>query len=73
VIDDERGFLKIAQTSFTLYYQSLVPYVNRLRRKVFPNGERWMNPHVQLYDDMKHILRLVQNELKETNDWICLS
>jgi hypothetical protein len=68
VIDDERDFLKIAHTSFTLYYQSLIPYVNRLRRKVFPNGERWRSPNVQLYDDMKHILRLAQNELKETNN-----
>jgi hypothetical protein len=68
VIDDERDFLKIAHTSFTLYYQSLIPYVNRLRRKVFPNGERWRTPNVQLYGDMKHILRLAQNELKETNN-----
>ncbi|KAL1593051.1 hypothetical protein SLS59_009376 [Nothophoma quercina] len=67
VVDDERDFLKTAQTNFTPYYQPLLPYVNKLRRKVFPNGERWRSPNPQLYLDMKQILQVAQNELKETN------
>ncbi|KAK0715333.1 hypothetical protein B0H67DRAFT_634722 [Lasiosphaeris hirsuta] len=39
-IGDESIFLKIAEENFTSYYQPLIPLVNRLRRKVFPNGER---------------------------------
>ncbi|CAG5181461.1 uncharacterized protein ALTATR162_LOCUS9774 [Alternaria atra] len=66
VVDDERDFLKTAQTNFTPFYQPLLPYVNRLRRKVFPNGERWRSPNPQLYLDMKQILQVAQNELKET-------
>ncbi|KAI1680672.1 hypothetical protein KJE20_09523 [Pyrenophora tritici-repentis] len=66
VVDDERDFLKTAQTNFTPYYQPLLPYVNKLRRKVFPNGERWRSPNPQLYLDMKQILQVAQNELKET-------
>jgi hypothetical protein len=67
VVDDERDFLKTAQTNFTPYYQPLLPYVNKLRRKVFPNGERWRSPNPQLYLDMKQILQVAQNEMKETN------
>jgi len=43
----------------------LIPFVNRLRRKVFPNGGRWRNPNPQLYVDMKEILRAAQEELKK--------
>jgi serine/threonine protein kinase len=66
VVDDERDFLKTARTNFTPYYQSLIPCVNRLRRKVFPNGERWRDPSPQLYLDMKKILRAAQSELGES-------
>jgi hypothetical protein len=66
VVVDERDFLKTAQTNFTSYYQPLIPYVNRLRRKVFPNGERWRDPSPQLYLDMKKILRAAQSELGES-------
>ncbi|KAF1936442.1 hypothetical protein EJ02DRAFT_506533 [Clathrospora elynae] len=54
IVDDERDFLKTAQTNFTPYYQPLIPY-------------RWRAPNVQLYHDMKQILQVAQNELKETN------
>jgi hypothetical protein len=64
-VGDERDFLKIAQTSFTPYYRPLNPYVNRLRREVFPYGERWRNPNAQLYCDLKQILQVAQNELRE--------
>jgi hypothetical protein len=30
VVDDERDFLKTAQTNFTPYYQPLIPCVNKL-------------------------------------------
>ena len=66
VIDDERDFLKTARTNFTPYYQPLIPCVNRLRRKVFPNGERWRDPSLQLYLDIKKILRAAQSELGES-------
>jgi hypothetical protein len=38
VIDDEEDFPKKAENNFTTHYQPLIPWVNRLRRKVFPNG-----------------------------------
>lgn len=62
---DERDFLKAAEENFTPYLQPLIPYVNRLRRKVFPDGGRWRNPNPKLYLDMKEILRVAQYDLKE--------
>ena len=56
-IGDESIFLKIAEENFTLYYQPLIPLVNRLRRKVFPNGEKWKKPDPELYSSIREILR----------------
>ncbi|GKU22662.1 unnamed protein product, partial [Fusarium langsethiae] len=55
-IGDESIFLKIAEESFSTYYQPLILWVNRLRRKVFPNGERWKRSEMELYSSMKEIL-----------------
>ncbi|KAK3347077.1 hypothetical protein B0T25DRAFT_592995 [Lasiosphaeria hispida] len=56
-IGDESIFLKIAEENFTSYCQPLIPSVNRLRRKVFPNGERWKRLEPEIYSSMKEILR----------------
>ncbi|KAF1980438.1 hypothetical protein BU23DRAFT_444835 [Bimuria novae-zelandiae CBS 107.79] len=64
IVDDERDFLKIAEMNFTPYYQALIPCVNRLRRKVFPNGGRWRDPNPNLYFEMKEILRAARDDLK---------
>jgi hypothetical protein len=40
-MDDEGDFLKSAEENFTAYYQPLIPWVNRMRRVVFPCGARW--------------------------------
>jgi hypothetical protein len=64
LISDERDFLKTAEMKFTSYFKPLAPYVNRLRRRVFPDGGRWRDPNPKLYFDMKEILRAAQDELK---------
>jgi hypothetical protein len=56
VIADEEDFLKKAENNFTFHCQPLIPWVNRLRRKVFPNGGRWKRPEPELYSSMKKIL-----------------
>ncbi|CRK29157.1 hypothetical protein HYQ45_015072 [Verticillium longisporum] len=56
VIADEEDFLNKAEKNFSPYYQSLIPWVNRLRRKVFPNGRRWKRQEPELYPSMKKIL-----------------
>jgi len=65
VVGDERDFLKAVEATFTPYYQPLIPCVNRLRRKVFPDGRRWRVPNPKLYDEMKEILQTARNELNE--------
>lgn len=62
VIDDEEDFLQIVEEGFTAYYRPLIPWVNRLRRKVFPNGERWKRASLDLYHSMKEILREAQKD-----------
>ncbi|KAH8654677.1 hypothetical protein BGZ61DRAFT_467601, partial [Ilyonectria robusta] len=64
VISDEEDFLSSAEANFTPYYQPLIPWVNRLRRKIFPNGERWKKPEPGLYQSMKDILREAQKNVE---------
>ncbi|KAH7131159.1 hypothetical protein EDB81DRAFT_696442 [Dactylonectria macrodidyma] len=61
-IGDESIFLKIAEENFTSYYQALIPWVNRLRRKIFPNGERWKKLEPELYSSMKEIILEAQRD-----------
>jgi len=56
VIDDERDFIKTAKEYFTPYYNPFVPWVNRLRKVVFPNEKRWQNEDSGLYAQMREIL-----------------
>jgi len=56
-IGEESTFLKIMEGSFTSYYKPLIPWVDRLRRKIFPDGRRWKKQDPELYFSMKRILR----------------
>lgn len=64
-VGDERDFLKAVEENFTLYFRPLIPYVNRLRRKVFPGGGRWRDLNPQLYLEIKEILRAARDDLKQ--------
>ncbi|RYO76829.1 hypothetical protein DL766_010231 [Monosporascus sp. MC13-8B] len=68
MITDEGDFLKIMEKYFTSYFQTLSPWVNRLRRKVFPSGERWKKPSPELYYSMKEILREARKDPKVLAD-----
>jgi hypothetical protein len=39
-VSDEQDFVSEAAKSFMQYYQPMVPWVNGLRKVVFPNGRR---------------------------------
>ncbi|KAK5998601.1 hypothetical protein PT974_00982 [Cladobotryum mycophilum] len=66
-ISDEGDFIKTAEESFTLCYQPLIPWVNRLRKVVFPNGRRWEKENPELYMRMKEVLREAQQDPKLAN------
>ncbi|GAB0139235.1 hypothetical protein EsDP_00007448 [Epichloe bromicola] len=61
-IDDEADFIQATKDNFTQYYQPLIPWVNKLRRVVFPNGGRWKTEDESLYTKMKKILREAQED-----------
>lgn len=68
MVSDEVDFLKRAEENFTPYYRLLVPWVNRLRRAVFPNGERWKKEDDVLYSRMREILCEAQDPQVLTNE-----
>ena len=41
VINDNRDFTQNADRDFIDYYKPLIPWVDKLRKVVFPNGKRW--------------------------------
>jgi hypothetical protein len=57
-VGHEGDFLRTVDENFTGYYRSLWPWVNQLRKVVFPNGGRWEKKDRQLYSQMKDILRV---------------
>ena len=64
VVDDQRDFLRVAEENFTHYYQPLIPWVNTLRRVVFPGGQRWEDSNPKLYSEMKSVLRAAREDPK---------
>ncbi|KAI1354763.1 hypothetical protein F5Y01DRAFT_238943 [Xylaria sp. FL0043] len=62
IISDERDFVRTAEGNFTSYYRPLIPWVNKLRRVVFPNGRRWQQVDDKLYSRMAQVLRDGQND-----------
>ncbi|CAG9987750.1 unnamed protein product [Clonostachys byssicola] len=61
-IGHEGDFIRFAKENFTQYYQPLVPWVNRVRKIVFPNGGRWEKEDAALYSRFRKILRDAQED-----------
>ncbi|KAK0702046.1 hypothetical protein B0T26DRAFT_539387 [Lasiosphaeria miniovina] len=60
-------FIKSAKNNFTPYHQPLIPWVNRLRKAVFPNGGSWEREDGGLYVRMRQILQEAQEDLSPDN------
>ncbi|RYC78653.1 hypothetical protein BFJ63_vAg18473 [Fusarium oxysporum f. sp. narcissi] len=56
-VSHEGDFIKTAEENFTSYYQPLVPWVNRLRKVMFPNGGRWEREDKGQYARVREILQ----------------
>ncbi|KAH7016362.1 uncharacterized protein B0I36DRAFT_396657 [Microdochium trichocladiopsis] len=63
-VSHEGDFIRFAEENFTPYYQPLIPWVNRLRKVVFPSGGRWEKEDAGLYVRMKEILGAAQKDPK---------
>ncbi|RSL81220.1 hypothetical protein CDV31_017054, partial [Fusarium ambrosium] len=57
VISNEGDFRRIVDGNFTSYYQPLIPWINRLRKTVLPNGRRWEREDRGLYARIREILQ----------------
>ncbi|KUI73048.1 hypothetical protein VM1G_08192 [Cytospora mali] len=68
VVSDDEYFLRVAEEYFTPYYQSLIPWVDRLRREVFPKGRRWRTLEPALYASMKDVLCKAREDSKVLSD-----
>lgn len=67
-ISDEGDFIKAAEKHFTPFYKSMVPWVNKLRRVVFPNGRRWEREDSGLYTRMREILEEARKDSRTSAD-----
>jgi len=56
LVSREGHFLNRITTTFTPYYQPLIPWVNKLRKVVFPTDGRWEKEDRGLYSEIKEIL-----------------
>ncbi|KAH7009376.1 uncharacterized protein B0I36DRAFT_378583 [Microdochium trichocladiopsis] len=61
-VSHEGDFIRTAKENFTPYYQPLIPWVNRLRKAVFPNGGWWEREDGGLYIRMRQILQEAQKD-----------
>ncbi|KAL8396645.1 hypothetical protein RB594_003636 [Gaeumannomyces avenae] len=55
-VSHESDFIRTAEENFTPYYQPLIPWVNKLRKAVFPNGRKWEREEIGLYARMREII-----------------
>ncbi|KAK1837761.1 hypothetical protein CCHR01_19617 [Colletotrichum chrysophilum] len=62
VVADEQYFQQKLTKSSTSHYQPLVPWANKLRKEVFPNGRKWNRSEDGLYASMRKILYDAQKD-----------
>ncbi|OAQ57431.1 FunK1 protein kinase [Pochonia chlamydosporia 170] len=55
-VSHEQDFIRTTSEYFTTLYTPLIPWVNKLRKVVFPNGRRWEKEDNRLYLRMKDVL-----------------
>lgn len=63
-VGHEGDFIRTVNENFTEYYQPLGPWMNRLRKVVFPNGGRWEKENLGLYAQMRQVLQAAKEDNK---------
>ncbi|WVN86082.1 uncharacterized protein L203_101240 [Cryptococcus depauperatus CBS 7841] len=61
-IDSESLFLNTTRAHFTPFYKPLIPLMNKIRKKIFPNDKRWREEDRELYSLIKGILAKGQKD-----------
>ncbi|KAM0268990.1 hypothetical protein ACHAPA_004591 [Fusarium lateritium] len=62
IISNESDFRRIIDGNFTPCYQPLVPWIQKLRKVVFPNGRRWEQQDSKLYTWIREILQEAEKD-----------
>ena len=65
----EPDFLNKIRADFTSYYAPLIPWVNSLKREVFPGDSRLTEEDVSLYDRMRDVLERAMEDPSVKADW----
>lgn len=68
LVSHEGDFIKRTEENFTPYYQSLIPWVNRLRKDLIAGGRRWENEDTTLYSQMTEVFRAARQDRKVLDD-----
>nr|ODN91846.1 hypothetical protein L203_01099 [Cryptococcus depauperatus CBS 7841] len=55
-LSNESKFLDTTRAHFTPFYKPLIPLMNKIRKKIFPNDSWWMTANRELYSLIKEIL-----------------
>jgi len=64
IISDELDFLTRMFASVAPYFQPLIPWINELRKIVFPSDKRWRGEDEGLYERMREVLREAMKDPK---------
>ncbi len=68
-VNEERHFIKTGTEHFTPYFHPLIPWVNRLGRRVFPNGKTREKEDQELYSLMRRGLRKAMEDSDVLPEW----
>jgi hypothetical protein len=69
LVTAEQDFLQRINRDFTDYYKPLIPWINTLRREVFPSGHRWTEQDISLCDRMRAVLERAVRDPKVKGNW----
>ncbi|PYI24528.1 hypothetical protein BO99DRAFT_418643 [Aspergillus violaceofuscus CBS 115571] len=67
-VSDEDLFFRTMRNFFTEYYKPLMPWVNRLRRVVFPGGRMWKSEDEGLNTSMIEVLQAAEEHLRKETE-----
>ncbi|GAO20124.1 hypothetical protein UVI_02051860 [Ustilaginoidea virens] len=61
-IANEATFLSRSETYFTPHYKPLIPWVNELRKRIFPNNQAWKRENPRLYSSVLDVIQQAQKD-----------
>ncbi len=68
-VSEERRFIRTVTKHFTPYFRPLIPWVNRLRKTVFPDGKTHEREDRELYSRMREVLRKAMDDHDVKAGW----